>query len=89
MVILWIRCAAGCRAALTVQCNVKTTDSEPSSDSKEAPLQTAHRGLSKHRWVRDGFYRDDAKLYVILVTDEEDQSDGTPQLYVDFFRTWC
>ena len=28
----------------------------------------------------------DAKLYVILVTDEEDQSDGTAQLYVDFFR---
>ena len=24
--------------------------------------------------------------YVILVTDEEDQSDGTPQLCVDFFR---
>ena len=34
----------------------------------------------------DGFYREDAKLYIIAVTDEADQSDGTPMQYVDFFR---
>lgn len=71
------------------QCNVKTTDSgRPSSDSKEAPLQASRKALDYPNidGFNDGFYREDAKLYVILVTDEEDQSDGTPQLYVDFFR---
>ena len=70
------------------QCNVKTTDSGRPSSDKEAPLQAARKALDYPNidGFNDGFYRDDAKLYVILVTDEEDQSDGTPQLYVDFFR---
>ena len=71
------------------QCNVKTTDSgRPSSDSKEAPLQASRKALDYPNidGFNDGFYREDAKLYVILVTDEPDQSDGTPQLYVDYFR---
>lgn len=70
-------------------CNVRVTDSgRPASDSKESPLQAARLALDYPN-ISDhnvGFYRDDAKLYVILVTDEEDQSDGTAQLYVDFFR---
>ena len=70
-------------------CNVRVTNSgRPSSDSKESPLQAARLALDYPN-IGDfnaGFYREDAKLYVILVTDEEDQSDGTAQLYVDFFR---
>ena len=70
-------------------CNVRVTNSgRPSSDSKESPLQSARLALDYPN-IDDfnaGFYREDAKLYVILVTDEEDQSDGTAQLYVDFFR---
>jgi hypothetical protein len=70
-------------------CNVRVTNSgRPSSDSKESPLQAARLALDYPN-IDDfnaGFYREDAKLYVILVTDEEDQSDGTAQLYVDFFR---
>ncbi|MEC9466695.1 MAG: choice-of-anchor D domain-containing protein, partial [Myxococcota bacterium] len=71
------------------QCNVKVSDSgRPGSDSKESPLQAARMALDYPN-IDDhnaGFYREEAKLYVILVTDEEDQSDGTPQLYVDYFR---
>ena len=33
-----------------------------------------------------GFLRPDARLAVIMVSDEEDQSPGTVNLYVDFFR---
>lgn len=70
-------------------CNVRVSDSgRPSSDSKESPLQAARLALDYPNLdgFNAGFYREDAKLYVILVTDEEDQSDGTAQLYVDYFR---
>ena len=33
-----------------------------------------------------GFLRDDARLAVIVVSDEEDSSDGPVSLYIDFFR---
>ena len=33
-----------------------------------------------------GFLRQDARLAVIIVSDEEDQSDGSVNLYIDFFR---
>ncbi len=70
-------------------CNVRVSDSgRPSSDNKESPLQAARLALDYPNITdfNDGFYRENAKLYVILVTDEEDQSDGTAQLYVDYFR---
>ncbi len=31
--------------------------------------------------------RDDAKLYMIFLSDEEDQSAGNPDFYVDFFSS--
>ena len=34
-----------------------------------------------------GFLREDAKLYIIILSDEPDQSKGTPDFYVDFFRS--
>ncbi|MBI3178089.1 MAG: choice-of-anchor D domain-containing protein, partial [Deltaproteobacteria bacterium] len=72
-------------------CNVKTSDPDdnrPSSDSKESALQAGRNAFeypNMDNW-NAGFYREDAKLYVILVTDEVDQSDGPANLYVDFFR---
>ncbi len=33
-----------------------------------------------------GFLRDDAQLEIIILSDEEDQSTGTPAFYIDFFK---
>ncbi|MFH1807398.1 MAG: choice-of-anchor D domain-containing protein [Pseudomonadota bacterium] len=77
-------------------CNVKVSDSgnvnpdRPTSDSAEGGLMAARLFLSPPN-IDDAnanlnFLRDDAKLYVIMVSDEEDQSDGPTDLYVDFFR---
>jgi hypothetical protein len=71
------------------RCNVKTSDwPRPASDAKESPLQAARLALDYPNLTdhNAGFYREEAKLYIIAVTDEEDQSDGTPQQYVDFFQ---
>jgi len=58
------------------------------SDEQEAGLQAARIALDAP--VRDnenaGFLRADARLAVIVVSDEEDQSQGSTNLYVDFFR---
>lgn len=58
------------------------------SDEAEAGLQAARLALDVP--IRDaenaGFLRDDARLAVIVVSDEEDQSPGSVNLYVDFFR---
>jgi hypothetical protein len=58
------------------------------SDEAEAGLQAARLALDSP--IRDnenvGFLRDDARLAVIIVSDEEDQSPGSTQLYNDFFR---
>lgn len=77
-------------------CNVSVADrdnvrpSRSASDSMEAGLQAAKLFLSPPN-IDDpakngGFLRDDAKLYVIVVSDEEDQSQGPTDLYVDFFQ---
>ncbi len=34
-----------------------------------------------------GFLREDASLEIIMLSDEEDQSDATPAFYTDFFRS--
>ncbi|MBJ80907.1 MAG: hypothetical protein CMH60_06270, partial [Myxococcales bacterium] len=70
-------------------CNVKTTSSgRPPSDAKESPLQAMRLALDYPNidGFNAGFYREEAKLYLIAVTDEEDQSNGTAQQYVDYFR---
>lgn len=71
------------------RCWVKTADFDrPHSDGQEAPLQAARMALDYPN-VDDynaGFLRDEATLYVILVTDEPDQSNGPYELYVDFFQ---
>ena len=61
------------------------------SDEQEAGLQAAWMALSQPL-VEDpaanlGFLREDAKLYIICVSDEQDQSKGNPDFYVDFFSS--
>ena len=60
------------------------------SDEAEAGLKAAKMALSSPL-VDDpskngGFLRDDAKLSIIFVSDEDDQSDGSVDLYADFFK---
>jgi hypothetical protein len=59
------------------------------SDEQEAGLEAAWMALTEPL-VSDptkngGFLREDAKLYIICVSDEQDQSQGEPDFYVDFF----
>lgn len=77
-------------------CNVRVSDSgnvnpsRDSSDSAEGALQAARFFLDGENVApggpNEGFLRDDAKLHVIMVSDEPDQSQGPVDLYVDFFR---
>lgn len=57
----------------------------------EAGLEGAWMALSEPL-VSDpaanaGFLREDAKLYIIVVSDEPDQSNGSVDFYVDFFSS--
>lgn len=58
------------------------------SDEQEAGLQAARKALDVPVVNNEnaGFLRSDARLAVIIVSDEEDQSQGPVNLYVDFFR---
>jgi hypothetical protein len=61
------------------------------SDEQEAGLEAAWMALSPPN-INDptmnlGFLRDDAKLYIICVSDEDDQSKGAPDFYVDVFSS--
>ncbi|MBW1806839.1 MAG: choice-of-anchor D domain-containing protein [Deltaproteobacteria bacterium] len=61
------------------------------SDEQEAGLEAAWMALSPG-YIDDpakngGFLREDAKLYIILLSDEQDQSAGDPDFYVDFFSS--
>lgn len=78
-------------------CNVRVSEtgnvnpSRSASDSAEGGLQAARAFLSSPNIddpaINGGFLREDAKLHVIIVSDEADQSEGPADLYVDFFRT--
>jgi hypothetical protein len=76
------------------ECNVRTSSSgRPGADNKEASLEAARKALdypnqdpNTHDDYNDGFLREAAKLYLVIVTDENDQSDGPVDLYIDFFR---
>ncbi|RME28461.1 MAG: choice-of-anchor D domain-containing protein [Deltaproteobacteria bacterium] len=61
------------------------------SDEQEAGLEAAWMALSPG-YIDDpskngGFLREEAKLYIIIVSDEQDQSQGNPDFYVDFFSS--
>jgi hypothetical protein len=59
------------------------------SDEQEAGLEAAWIALSPPEVddpaLNGGFMREDAKLYIVCVSDEQDQSKGNPDFYVDFF----
>ncbi len=59
------------------------------SDEQEAGLQAAKMALSMPiiEGKNKGFLREDAKLSIIMVSDEEDQSNGPVDLYIDFFKS--
>jgi len=61
------------------------------SDEQEAGLEAAWMALSPPEiddpTMNGGFVREDAKLYIICVSDEQDQSKGDPDFYVDFFSS--
>jgi hypothetical protein len=75
-------------------CNVRVSDtrrpSRDTSDGGEGALRGAYNFLSAPKItdpsINGGFLRDEAKLHVIMVTDEPDQSRGPTDLYIDFFR---
>lgn len=77
-------------------CNVRVSDhanvspSRPASDSAEGGLRAAYNFLRAPKIddpaVNGGFLRDDAKLHVIMLVDEPEQSKGPVDLYVDFFK---
>jgi len=76
------------------RCNVRVSRTRRpdrnASDSREAGLEAARTFLSRPRLMEgglnEGFLREEAKLYIIAVSDEEDQSRGPVGLYEDVFR---
>jgi len=60
------------------------------SDEQESGLHAAMMALSEPlvsaAAANAGFLREDAKLVLIMVSDEQDQSPGPPDFYVDFFK---
>jgi hypothetical protein len=80
--------AFSCAANVTFPPNGNRRPNPSGSDEQEAGLQAARIALDAP--VRDnenaGFVRADARLAVIIVSDEEDQSQGATSLYVDFFK---
>ena len=77
-----------CAARVTNPPNGNSRPNQGGSDEQEAGLKAARIALDAP--VRDnenaGFIRADARLAIIIVSDEEDQSDGGVNLYVDFFK---
>ena len=64
--------------------------SRSTSDGGEGGLRGAFNFLSAPKIndpaINGGFLRDEAKLHVIIVSDEPDQSRGPTDLYIDFFQ---
>lgn len=77
-----------CAARVTNPPNGNSRPNPGGSDSQEAGLQAARIALDvpNVNGANNGFLRPDARLAVIIVSDEDDQSNGPVNLYVDFFR---
>jgi hypothetical protein len=74
-------------------CNVRVTETrqpDRPTSAAEGGLRGAYNFLSAPKInnpvINGGFLRDEAKLHVIIVSDEADQSRGPTDLYIDFFR---
>lgn len=80
----------------TFECNVHVSDpgnvnpSRPASDNAEGGFRAAMKflspGMIDDPAINGGFLRDDAKLHVIMVSDEPEQSKGSVDQYIDFFK---
>ena len=80
----------------TFDCNIHVSDAgnvnpdRPGSDSAEGGLRAAMKFLSPPLIddpnANGGFLRDDAKLHIIFVEDEPEQSKGGVDQYIDFFK---
>jgi hypothetical protein len=58
------------------------------SDEQEAGLQAARLALGDPPPAENaGFLRADAKLAILFVSDEQDQSDGPVDFYADYFQS--
>lgn len=78
------------------ECNVKVSEpnnvnpDRPGSDNAEGGFRAAYKFLSPRNIddpaINGGFLRDDAKLHVIMVSDEPEQSKGSVDQYIDFFK---
>ncbi len=77
-----------CAVAVSNPPNGNLPPNEGSSGEKEAGLGAAKLALSTPLVDHEnaGFLRFDASLAVIIVSDEEDQSDGPVESYATFFR---
>ena len=77
-----------CAARVTNPPNGNQRPNPGGSDTQEAGLQAARLALDVPNvsGANAGFLRPDARLAVIIVSDEDDQSSGSVNLYVDFFR---
>lgn len=77
-----------CAANVTNPPNGNSRPNPGGSDEQEAGLQAARIALDAPvvTGANAGFLRQDARLAIITVSDEEDQSDGSVNLYIDFFR---
>lgn len=77
-----------CAANVTNPPNGNSRPNPGGSDEQEAGLQAARIALDVPVINNEnaGFLRTDARLAVIIISDEEDQSDGSTNLYIDFFR---
>jgi hypothetical protein len=77
------------------ECNVKDANgaskpTRPGSDAAEGGFRASYRFLSPPNStdpnINGGFLRDDAKLSVIMISDEPEQSKGSVDEYVTFFK---
>jgi hypothetical protein len=77
-----------CAANVTSPPSGNSRPNPGGSDEQEAGLQAGRMALDVPNvtGANAGFLRQDARLAVIMVSDEEDQSDGSVNLYIDFFR---
>ncbi len=73
-----------------VQVPENTNPRRDTSDNAEGALRAAFNFLSAPKIndpaINGGFLREEAKLHVIMVSDEADQSRGPTDLYIDFFK---
>ncbi len=69
-----------------------TVQREEFGSSDEQPLAAAIKAMEKRDSVNQGFFRDDANLAIVVLTDEDELSDGPrgatqPQAVIDKFSS--